>query len=120
MRIILMGPPGSGKGTQAAWFCKQYTIAHLSTGDMLRAAIDQKSPLGIAAKAAINAGQLVSDGIVVDLIKNRLKQIDCQTGFLLDGFLRTRAQAQMLQSEAIKIDIIIELLVPDEVIIERF
>jgi adenylate kinase len=119
MRIILLGSPGSGKGTQAQFITEKYTIPQISTGDMLRAAVREGSPLGVEAKKVMDAGGLVSDDIILGLIKERITQADCQNGFLLDGFPRTIAQAEGLKTMGIVIDHVIEIAVADEEIIKR-
>ena len=119
MRIILMGPPGAGKGTQAHNIVEDYGIPQISTGDMLRSAVKAQTPLGIAAKAVMDRGGLVSDDIIIGLVKERLAQADCQPGFLLDGFPRTLAQGQALRDEQISIDAVVDLAVADDEIIER-
>ena len=119
MRIILLGAPGAGKGTQAQFLTKKYNIPQISTGDMLRSAIKAKTKLGVMAKAAIDAGQLVSDEIIIDLVKDRISQDDCKNGYLLDGFPRTLPQADALTNADIKIDAVIEIDVPDKEIVKR-
>lgn len=119
MRIILLGSPGSGKGTQAQFITEKYQIPQISTGDMLRAAVRAGSPLGVAAKQVMDAGGLVSDDIILGLIKERIKQDDCVDGFLLDGFPRTIAQAEGLATMGVIIDTVIEIVVEDEVIVKR-
>lgn len=119
MRIILLGSPGSGKGTQAQFITEKYAIPQISTGDMLRAAVRAGTPLGIEAKKVMDAGGLVSDDIILGLIKERIAQEDCANGFLLDGFPRTIAQAQGLADMGIAIDNVIEIVVDDEAIVKR-
>ncbi len=119
MRVILLGPPGSGKGTQAKFIVDYFHIPQISTGDMLRVAITEKSPLGSEVKSVVESGALVSDDIIIALVKERIRQADCQDGFLLDGFPRTVAQADILRYESIKIDYVIELQVDDAEIIAR-
>lgn len=119
MRIILLGSPGSGKGTQAQFITEKYDIPQISTGDMLRAAVREGTPLGIEAKKVMDAGGLVSDDIILGLIKERIAQPDCQNGFLLDGFPRTIAQAEGLAAMNIVIDHVIEIVVEDEEIVKR-
>lgn len=119
MRIILLGSPGAGKGTQAKFITEMFHIPQISTGDMLRSAIKEGSPLGQSAQKIMQAGGLVSDEIIINLVKERIKQADCQNGFLLDGFPRTLAQAQALRDAQIKIDHVIEIDVPDSEIIKR-
>lgn len=119
MRIILLGPPGAGKGTQAQELTKEFSIVQISTGDMLRAAIKEGTELGMKAKAVMDAGQLVSDDIILGLVKERILKADCKNGFLFDGFPRTIAQAQALIDENISIDCVVEIQVPDEKIVNR-
>ena len=119
MRIILLGSPGSGKGTQAQFITQKYAIVQISTGDMLRAAVREGTPLGVEAKQVMDAGGLVSDEIILGLIKERIAQSDCVNGFLLDGFPRTIAQAEGLAAMGVKIDTVIEIVVPDEEIVKR-
>ena len=119
MRIIMLGPPGAGKGTQAARVAQEYSIPHISTGDMLRAAIQQKTPLGLQIEATIQAGQLVSDAAVMDLVRQRLADSDCANGFVLDGIPRTLVQAQSLQNDRVVIDHVVELAVENEEIVRR-
>ncbi|GEA49450.1 adenylate kinase [Vibrio inusitatus NBRC 102082] len=119
MRIILLGAPGAGKGTQAQFIMEKYGIPQISTGDMLRAAIKAGTELGKKAKGVIDAGQLVSDDIILGLIKERIAQDDCEKGFLLDGFPRTIPQADGLKEMGIDVDYVIEFDVADDVIVER-
>jgi len=119
MRIILLGSPGSGKGTQAQFITQKYAIPQISTGDMLRAAVREGTPLGIEAKKVMDAGGLVSDDIILGLIKERITQADCQNGFLLDGFPRTIAQAEGLEKMGVTIDHVVEIVVADEEIVKR-
>jgi adenylate kinase len=119
MRVILLGPPGAGKGTQAAFICARYSIPQISTGDMLRAAVKAGTPLGLAAKRAMDAGQLVSDEIIVGLVIERMKQPDTANGYLLDGFPRTINQAEAMRSASLPVDVLLEIEVPDADIIER-
>ena len=119
MRIILLGAPGAGKGTQAQFLMSKYGIPQISTGDMLRAAIKAGTELGLAAKQVMDAGQLVSDDIIIGLVKERIAQPDCSKGFLLDGFPRTIPQADAMKDKGIVIDHVIEFDVPDDVIVER-
>src|SRR5690625_6160158 len=119
MRLILLRPPGAGKGSQAAFVIEKFSIPQTATGDMLRAAVKAQTPLGIEAKKVMDAGQLVSDEIIIGLVKDRLQQPDCQNGYLFDGFPRTIPQADALKAEKIKLDYVIALDVPEEVIIER-
>ena len=119
MRIILLGPPGAGKGTQAAYITEKFTIPQISTGDMLRAAVKAESELGLKAKEIMASGGLVSDDLIIALVKERIQQDDCVNGFLFDGFPRTIPQAQALVTEGIEIDKVIEIHVKDEEIIAR-
>ena len=119
MKIILLGPPGAGKGTQAETLCKAFTIPHISTGNMLREAVDEETELGLEAKALMDAGILVSDEVIVGLVEDRISKGDCKNGFLFDGFPRTIPQAQALIDRDIPIDAVIEIHVPDQDIIER-
>lgn len=119
MRLILLGAPGAGKGTQAAFICKQYGIPQISTGDMLRAAIKAGTPLGLAAKQVMDSGALVSDDIIIGLVKERIAQDDCAKGFLFDGFPRTIPQADAMKAAGVKLDYVLEIDVPFDAIIER-
>jgi adenylate kinase len=119
VKIILLGPPGAGKGTQAKFICDKFNIPFISTGDMLRAAVAAKSPLGLQVKEIIESGKLVSDEIMVALVQERITQSDCVNGFLLDGFPRTLAQAEALTNAKIKIDYVIAIVVDDEDIVAR-
>ncbi len=119
MRLILLGPPGAGKGTQAAFITFEYAIPQISTGDMLRLAAKAGTPTGIAAKKLMDAGQLVPDDIILALIKERLSRPDCARGYLLDGVPRTLVQAEEMRKAGIKIDYVLELLVPDDEIVSR-
>ncbi|NOS89978.1 MAG: adenylate kinase [Methylococcaceae bacterium] len=119
MRIILLGSPGSGKGTQAQFITQKYAIPQISTGDMLRAAVRAGTALGIAAKQVMDAGGLVSDDIILGLIKERIAEADCARGYLLDGFPRTIAQAEGLAALGVTIDNVIEIVVEDEEIVQR-
>src|SRR5687768_10107989 len=119
MRLILLGPPGAGKGTQANFIREKFGIPQISTGDMLRAARAAKTPLGIAAGKIMDAGQLVSDDIIIGLVKERLKQPDCRRGYLFDGFPRTIPQAEALKKEGVAIDHVLEIDVPDTEIVAR-
>lgn len=119
MRIILLGAPGAGKGTQAQFLMGKYGIPQISTGDMLRAAIKAGTELGLAAKKVMDEGKLVSDDLIIGLVKERISQADCENGFLLDGFPRTIPQADAMKQAQIKIDFCIEFDVDDEVIVER-
>ena len=119
MRLILLGAPGAGKGTQAAFICQKFGIPQISTGDMLRAAVKAGSELGVAAKKVMDAGGLVSDDIIIGLVKERITQPDCAKGFLFDGFPRTIPQADAMKAAGVKLDFVLEIAVPDEAIIER-
>jgi adenylate kinase len=119
MRLILLGAPGAGKGTQAAFICQKYGIPQISTGDMLRAAVKAGTPLGLEAKKVMDAGGLVSDDIIIGLVKDRITQADCANGFLFDGFPRTIPQAQAMRDAGVNLDVVLEIDVPDENIIER-
>jgi adenylate kinase len=119
MRLILLGPPGAGKGTQAAYLCKRFGIPQISTGDMLRAAVKAGTPLGLAAKQVMDAGGLVSDDLIIGLVKERISQPDCTGGFLFDGFPRTLPQADALKAAGVPLDAVLEIDVPDEEIVER-
>ena len=119
MRLILLGPPGAGKGTQAGFIIGKYGIPQISTGDMLRAAIKAGTPLGLAAKKLMDAGQLVADDIVIALAKERLSRPDCAKGYLLDGFPRTLAQAEALRTAQVPIEYVLEIDVADQDIVQR-
>jgi len=119
VRLILLGPPGAGKGTQAAFIAESFGIPQISTGDMLRAAAKAGTPFGLAAKKVMDAGQLVSDDIVIGLVKERLAQPDCAKGYLFDGVPRTIAQAEAMQRAGVKIDYVLEIDVPKEEIVRR-
>ncbi|HUH88642.1 MAG TPA: adenylate kinase [Pusillimonas sp.] len=119
MRLILLGPPGAGKGTQAAFITEKFGIPQISTGDMLRAAVKAQTPLGIEAKKIMDTGGLVSDDLIIGLVRDRLKQPDCENGYLFDGFPRTIPQADALKEADIGLDFVVEIVVPDENIIER-
>ena len=119
MRILLLGAPGAGKGTQAAFIKDKFNIPQISTGDMLRAAVRAGTPLGLEAKKVMEAGELVSDDLIMGLVKERLRQDDCRQGYLFDGFPRTLGQAEAMQQEGIEIDCVVEIVVADEEIIER-
>ena len=119
MRLILLGAPGAGKGTQATFICKKFGIPQISTGDMLRAAVKAGTPLGIAAKKVMDSGGLVGDDIIIGLVKERLAQPDCANGFLFDGFPRTIVQADAMKAAGVNLDIVLEIDVPDEAIVER-
>ncbi|MDP1995901.1 MAG: adenylate kinase [Gallionella sp.] len=119
MKLILLGAPGAGKGTQANYIRGKFNIPQISTGDMLRAAIKAGTPLGVAAKKVMDAGNLISDGIIIDLVKERIKEADCANGFLFDGFPRTIPQAQAMKDAGIHIDYVVEIEVDDSEIIKR-
>jgi adenylate kinase len=119
MRLILLGPPGAGKGTQAKFICEKFGIPQISTGDMLRAAIKAGTPLGKQAQKVMDAGQLVSDDIIIGLVRERLRQPDCKRGYLFDGFPRTIPQAEAIAREGMEIDHVLEIEVPDDEIITR-
>ena len=119
MRLILLGAPGAGKGTQAAFICQKYGIPQISTGDMLRAAVKAGTPLGLQAKAVMASGGLVSDELIINLVKERIGQSDCASGFLFDGFPRTLPQADAMKVAGVKLDFVLEIDVPFEAIIER-
>jgi adenylate kinase len=119
MRLILLGAPGAGKGTQAAFICQKYGIPQISTGDMLRAAVKAGTPLGLAAKKVMDSGALVSDDIIIGLVKERIAQPDCAKGFLFDGFPRTIPQAEAMKTAGVKLDYVLEIDVPFDAIIER-
>jgi adenylate kinase len=119
MRLILLGAPGAGKGTQATFICQKYGIPQISTGDMLRAAVKAGTPLGLQAKAVMDSGALVSDDIIIGLVKERIAQPDCAKGFLFDGFPRTIPQADAMKTAGVKLDYVLEIDVPFEAIIER-
>lgn len=119
MRLILLGPPGAGKGTQANYIKEKFNIPQISTGDMLRAAVRAGTPLGLQARKVMAAGQLVSDDIIVGLVKDRLKQDDCKAGYLLDGVPRTIPQAEALREADVQIDIVLEIAVADDELIDR-
>jgi adenylate kinase len=119
MRLILLGAPGAGKGTQATFICQKYGIPQISTGDMLRAAVKAGTPLGIEAKKVMDAGGLVSDDLIINLVKERITQADCAQGFLFDGFPRTIPQADAMKAAGVKLDFVLEIDVPFDAIIER-
>lgn len=119
MRLILLGAPGAGKGTQATFICQKYGIPQISTGDMLRAAVKAGTPLGLAAKKVMDSGALVSDEIIIGLVKERLAQPDCAKGFLFDGFPRTIPQAEAMKQAGVKLDYVLEIDVPFAAIVER-
>ena len=119
MRLILLGPPGAGKGTQAAFIQERFGVVQISTGDMLRAAVKAGTPLGREAKKVMDSGALVSDDIIIGLVHERLKQPDCANGYMFDGFPRTIAQADALRAANVAIDYVLEIDVPDSDIVER-
>ena len=119
MRLILLGAPGAGKGTQATFICQKYGIPQISTGDMLRAAVKAGTPLGLTAKKVMDSGALVGDDIIIGLVKERLAQPDCAKGFLFDGFPRTIPQADAMKAAGVKLDYVLEIDVPFEAIVER-
>lgn len=119
MRLILLGAPGAGKGTQATFICQKYGIPQISTGDMLRAAVKAGTPLGLEARSVMESGGLVSDDLIVNLVKERIAQPDCANGFLFDGFPRTLPQADAMKAAGVKLDYVLEIDVPFEAIIER-
>ncbi len=119
MKLILLGAPGAGKGTQATFICQKFGIPQISTGDMLRAAVKAGTPLGLEAKAIMDSGALVSDTLIINLVKERLQQPDCANGFLFDGFPRTIPQADAMKAAAVQLDYVLEIDVPFDAIIER-
>jgi len=119
MRLILLGAPGAGKGTQATFICQKYGIPQISTGDMLRAAVKAGTPLGLQAKSVMASGGLVSDELIINLVKERIAQADCANGFLFDGFPRTLPQADAMKAAGVKLDYVLEIDVPFDAIIER-
>ncbi len=119
MRLILLGAPGAGKGTQATFICQKYGIPQISTGDMLRAAVKAGTPLGLQAKQVMESGGLVSDDLIINLVKERIAQPDCANGFLFDGFPRTIPQADAMKAAGVKLDYVLEIDVPFAAIIER-
>ncbi|MCG6873911.1 MAG: adenylate kinase [Betaproteobacteria bacterium] len=119
MRLILLGPPGAGKGTQAAFITERYGVPQISTGDMLRTAINAGTAVGLSAKKAMDAGQLVSDDLIIALVKERLAEPDCKGGYLFDGFPRTIPQAEAMKEADVVVDFVLEINVPDEAIIRR-
>ena len=119
MRLILLGAPGAGKGTQAAFLCQRFGIPQISTGDMLRSAVKAGTPLGLAAKKVMDSGALVSDDIIIGLVKERIAQPECAAGFLFDGFPRTIVQADALKDAGVPLDYVLEIDVPDQAIVER-
>ena len=119
MRLILLGAPGAGKGTQAKFICEKFAIPQISTGDMLRAAVKAGSPMGVAAKKVMDSGALVSDDIIIGLVKERLTQPDCANGYLFDGFPRTIPQAEAMKDAGVGLDYVLEIAVPDAAIVDR-
>jgi len=119
VRIILLGPPGAGKGTQAQFICQQFGIPQISTGDMLRAAVSAGTELGKRVKSVMDSGALVSDEIIIELVKERITAPDCASGFLFDGFPRTIVQAEALREAGVDIDVVLEISVPDDEIVKR-
>lgn len=119
MKLILLGPPGAGKGTQAGYIKERFGIAHISTGDMLRAAVKAGTALGLKAKKVMDAGELVSDALILELVKARIKAADCKNGYLFDGFPRTLAQAEAMEAAAIAVNHVIEIKADDAAIIRR-
>ena len=119
MRLTIMGPPGGGKGTQAEILCEKFSVPHISTGAIIRNAIREKTQLGIVAEGYIENGQLVPDELVIDMVSHRLSEKDCENGYILDGFPRTLPQADAMESIGIKLDAALNLIVPDEVIVDR-
>jgi adenylate kinase len=119
MRLILLGAPGAGKGTQATFLCQKYGIPQISTGDMLRAAVKAGTPLGLAARKVMDAGGVVRDDIIIGLVKDRLKEADCKSGYMFDGFPRTIPQAEAMKTAGVKIDCVLEIDVPFQAIVER-
>jgi len=119
MRMILLGPPGAGKGTQAKFICEHFNIIQISTGDMLRAAVQEGSEIGLKARAVMDSGGLVSDDLIINLVKDRITKADCANGFLFDGFPRTIEQADALFQAHIELDHVLEISVPDDAIIKR-
>ncbi len=119
MRLILLGAPGAGKGTQATFICQKYGIPQISTGDMLRAAVKAGTPLGLQAQGIMASGGLVSDDLIINLVKERIVQTDCANGFLFDGFPRTIPQADAMKAAGVKLDYVLEIDVPFDAIVER-
>ena len=119
MRLILLGAPGAGKGTQATFICQKFAIPQISTGDMLRAAVKAGTPLGLQAKQVMESGGLVSDDLIINLVKERLAQADCAGGFLFDGFPRTLPQADAMKAAGVNLDYVLEIDVPFDAIVER-
>ena len=119
MKLVLLGPPGAGKGTQAAKLAKEFNIPAISTGHIIRNAIAEKTPVGVEAKGYIDRGELVPDSIVVEMVKERLKESDCQNGYILDGFPRTVSQAEIMEKLPIEVDLVLEISVDTEIIVDR-
>lgn len=119
MRLILLGAPGAGKGTQATFIKEKFNIPQISTGDMLRAAVKAGTPLGLEAKSFMDSGGLVPDAVIIGLVSERIKDADCKAGFLFDGFPRTIPQAEAMKQAGVEIDYVVEIDVPDEAIVER-
>lgn len=119
MKLILLGAPGAGKGTQAEKICEKFSIPQISTGNIIRAAMKQETEAGKKAQTFVNAGQLVPDAVVIEMVNERLKQDDCKNGFILDGFPRTVAQAEALEEMGVQIDAVVDIQVPDAVITDR-
>lgn len=119
MKLVLLGAPGAGKGTQATVLAKEYHIPHISTGHIIRNAIAEKTPVGLEAKGYIDRGELVPDGIVVEMVKERLKEDDCQKGYILDGFPRTISQAEIMDQIGILVDAVVEIVVDEHIIVDR-
>ena len=119
MKIILLGPPGAGKGTQARFICDSFSIPHLSTGDMLRAAVAAQTDVGVRVKSVMDSGGLVSDDIILEIVQARIAEPDCANGYLFDGFPRTLVQAQALVDADVALDFVVELVVPDDAIVQR-
>lgn len=119
MRLVFLGPPGAGKGTQAGFICRKFGIPQISTGDMLRSAVAADAELGLMAKAAMESGALVTDDVIIGLVQERIADDDCTNGYLLDGFPRTMAQAEALDAAQVVIDAVVEINVPDDEIVRR-
>lgn len=119
MKLVLLGAPGAGKGTQATVLAKEFHIPHISTGHIIRNAIAEKTPVGLEAKGYIDRGELVPDGIVVEMVKERLKQDDCKNGYILDGFPRTISQAEIMDQIGILVDVVVEIAVDESIIVNR-
>ncbi len=119
MRLILLGAPGAGKGTQAKFICEKFSIPQISTGDMLRAAVKAGTPLGVTAKKVMDSGALMPDDIIIGLVKERLKEPDCKNGYLFDGFPRTIPQAEAMKDAGVNLDYVLEIAVKDDVIVDR-